>query len=139
MNTDGTLDTGFAIGSGTNGIVQSITFQPDGKILIGGNFTIYNGIAKQNLVRLNSDGTIDTSFNIGGSGANGTGSLYGIAIQPDGKIIIGGNFISYNGTARGYIARLHSNGTLDASYATGVGANSSVYGMTLQTDGKVLI
>ncbi|HOK51661.1 MAG TPA: delta-60 repeat domain-containing protein, partial [Bacteroidales bacterium] len=90
-------DKGFAIGDGTNGNVNSIVIQGDGKIIIGGNFTSYNGTERNRIARLNADGSLDNSFN-SAIGLNNT--VWAIALQSDGKIIIGGNFTSYNGTAR---------------------------------------
>jgi uncharacterized delta-60 repeat protein len=97
--------------------ISSIAIQSDNKILIGGNFTTFNGTSQNCLIRLNADGSKDTSFNIG-SGFNGTVDLKvkSIAIQSDGKILVGGNFLTYNGTNRRHLLRLNSNGTLDTSF-----------------------
>ena len=91
-------DTTFNPGGlGVNGTVNAIAVQPDGKILIGGQFTHYNGdgAASDGIVRLNSNGTLDTTFNYGGAGADLT--VFAMAVQADGKVIIGGSFLSYNG------------------------------------------
>jgi hypothetical protein len=80
------LDTGNP-GTGADGTVVAITLQPDGKILIGGDFTSYNGTPRNRVARLNADGSLDMSFNPG-TGANST--VYALAVQPDGKILIGG-------------------------------------------------
>src|SRR5204862_4034307 len=62
-----------------------------------------------------------------------------VAIQPDGKILIGGMFDTYNGTARGSIARLNTTGSLDTGFNTGSTINSWVETITLQTDGKIIL
>jgi uncharacterized delta-60 repeat protein/uncharacterized repeat protein (TIGR02543 family) len=100
----------FDPGSGANRKVICIVPQgkvaglySTGKILIGGAFTAYNGTARGRIARLNANGTLDTSFDPG-TGANGW--VYSIAVQADGKILIGGEFTAYNGTARGHIARI---------------------------------
>ena len=98
--TPGARDTTFNTGGvGANSSVFAVALQPDGKIVIGGNFTSYNGdaAASDRVMRLNADGTRDTTFNTGGAGVNG--EVAGVAVQPDGKIVIGGNFTSYNGDA----------------------------------------
>ena len=136
LNADGTLDASFNPGTGANGYVNSIALQPDGKVLIGGEFASYNRTTRRRIARLNADGSLDASFNPG-SGANG--SVYSIALQPDGKVLIGGYFTSYNGTSRNRIARLNADGSLDASFNPGTGASSTVYPIALQPDGKVLI
>ncbi|MGB7924015.1 MAG: Calx-beta domain-containing protein [Pyrinomonadaceae bacterium] len=143
LNTNGTLDTSFNMGgTGANGGMDAVTVLPDGKILIGGNFTTYNDDANANdyIARLNTNGTLDTSFNMGGTGANG--SLNAVTVQPDGKIIIGGGFTSYNGDANASdrIARLNANGTLDTTFNYGgTGASNILVEVALQPDGKILI
>ena len=136
LNTDGTLDTTFNIGTGASSWVVTTAIQNDGKIIIGGYFTSYNGTVINHIARLNADGTLDTTFNIG-TGANNT--VETTAIQSDGKIIIGGGFTSYNGTARNHIARLNTDGTLDTTFNPGTGASSYVRTSTIQSDGKIII
>ena len=127
-------DVGLGNGDGANNEVSVIVYQPDGKILIGGFFTVYNGVNKNYIARLNNDGSIDNTFNTG----NGTdGQITAIAVQPDGKIIIGGLFHSFNGIAKYSIARLNYDGTLDNTFTTSV--NSYVRSIVIQSDGKILI
>ena len=117
--------------------------QPDGKILIGGDFTSYNGdaAASDAVMRLNADGTRDTTFNPGGSGV--TQSVGAVAVQPDGKIVIGGLFNSYNGdftAPSDMVMRLNADGTRDTTFnAGGSGADGSVYAVAVQPDGKIVI
>ena len=135
INTDGSFDYTFLIGSGANDYVSSFVTQSDGKIIVCGSFTTFNGVAKNRIVRLNANGTIDTGFVIG-TGADGVVEC--IAMQSDGKIVIGGQFTKFNGTNRKYIARLNSNGSLDTSFDTSNGFNSHVYSVAVQVDGKIL-
>jgi uncharacterized delta-60 repeat protein len=138
LNTDGTLDTTFNPGTGPNNIIETTSIQSDGKIIIGGNFTVYNGIGRNFIARLNTDGTLDATFN-GGTEADNI--VRTASIQSDGKIIIGGDFNSYNGITRNQIARLNTNGTLDTNFNPGTGteANSTVYDSSIQSDGKIII
>lgn len=140
LNTDGSLDTAFNLGTGFNSTVQSITVQPNGKILIGGVFTFYNGIEKNKVARLNDDGVLDLTLDPG-TGANESVSV--VAVKTDGKILIGGNFSSYNDTLIGKLAQLDSNGALDTTFLNpggfGTGGNQSINCMALQSDGKILI
>ncbi|MFA7379816.1 MAG: T9SS type A sorting domain-containing protein [Bacteroidia bacterium] len=136
LNADGSLDASFNPGTGANGDVRTISIQSDGRIMIGGGFTSYNGTGRNYIARLNADGSLDASFNPG-TGANST--VYSTSIQSNGKIIIGGEFTSYNGTGRNYIARLNADGSLDASFNPGTGANNSVYSISIQSDGKIII
>jgi hypothetical protein len=88
LESDGTADNTF--GTGINGNTFSIELQPDGKILVGGIFDEYNGTSVgYGLIRLESDGTIDTTFNIGIGFDN---DVQTIALQSDGKILVGGGF-----------------------------------------------
>ena len=136
VNPDGSLDLSFVPGTGANNSVLSIALQPDGKVLIGGYFTSYNGTARARIARLNADGSLDASFNPG-VGVNQP--VWSIVLQSDGKVVVGGEFTSYNGVGRNYIARANADGSLDPSFAPVAGANSMVRGVALQTDGKVLI
>jgi uncharacterized delta-60 repeat protein len=140
-NTDGTADASF-VGGSSNSIVYSMQIQTDGKIVVGGNFTIISGTSRNYIARLNTDGTIDASFNPG-TGFNNI--VRTLAIQPDGKIITGGDFTSFNGTGRNYIARLNTNGTLDTGFNTGTGFNAgtggygTVISISIQTDGAIVV
>lgn len=136
LNADGSLDTSFDPGTGTSSDVHSIVVQVDGKVLIGGLFTTYNGITRNRIARLNTDGSLDTSFDPG----NGASTrIRSISLQLDGKIVVGGEFTSYNGTARNRVARLNTDGSLDTSFDPGTGANGTIHSIALQADGKVVI
>ncbi|HEX8248916.1 MAG TPA: carboxypeptidase regulatory-like domain-containing protein [Pyrinomonadaceae bacterium] len=114
--------------------VWAIAVQPDGKILIGGDFTSVLGVPRKGIARLNADGTLDTNFNP----YPYSGTIYAIAVQPDGKILIGGNFQYYiGGQPGGYMARLDKDtGAMDsfAPYAAG-----PVYTIAIQPDSKILV
>jgi uncharacterized delta-60 repeat protein len=136
----GDLDYSFAWGGSINGLVRSGAQQPDGKVLIAGEFSTVHGAMRGGIARLNADGTTDYTF----SNLNGlSGSLYTIyslAVQSDGKVIIGGWFKSLNGVGRTNIARLNADGTLDASFRNGLaGTDGIVQSVAAQSDGKVLI
>ena len=145
----GMLDPDFNSGNiGTDGDVYSIALQGNGKIIIAGSFTKYNGTIRNRIARLNSDGSLDTSFNPGNSIATDKVldedeelMISAVAVQNDGKIIIAGNFTSYNGTARNKIARLNSNGTLDTGFNPGTGAAGAddvIACVAIQPDGKII-
>jgi uncharacterized delta-60 repeat protein len=136
LNEDGSLDTSFNPGSGGNGGFSSIALQPDGKILVGGQFTSYDGISRNYISRLNADGSLDLSFN---PGVGGNSIVRSVAIQPNGKILIGGYFPSSSGSNINGIARLNSDGTLDTSFNPGTGVDSDVQSIAIQSDGKILI
>lgn len=136
LNQDGTKDESFVTGTGLNSICYAIVVQPDHKILLGGIFTNYNGINVNRITRLNNDGTIDPGF-IPGSAANN--EVMTLALQSDGKIVIGGKFSNFDGISRTRIARLNSDGTLDTTFLPGSGANNTINKLSLQPDGKIVI
>jgi uncharacterized delta-60 repeat protein len=142
LNSDGTLDASFNTGTGFNNVpgyssnVRSCSIQPDGKIIIGGEFTSYDGTPAGRIVRLNTDGSIDPSFD---TGSGFSGGLWSTLIQPDGKIITTGGFISFNGIPRNFIARLNPDGSNDATFNIGQGANTIVYSSNMQSDGKIIL
>jgi uncharacterized delta-60 repeat protein len=136
LNTDGSVDTSFVIGTGFNSIVNTIALQSDGKMLVGGQFTSYSGVSKNYIIRLNDDGSIDNSFVIG-TGFNNYVNT--IALQSDGKILVGGLFSSYSGVSSNRIIRLNTNGSVDNSFIIGTGFNSTTSSIELQSDGKILV
>jgi len=138
LNTDGTVDSAFNPTAGANNSINSCAVQSDGKIIIGGDFGAFNGVARTRLARLNADGSLDAAF-ISGITSYMSNSIKTVCIQPDGKIIIGGNFNSYNGTLANYIARLNSDSTLDATFSIGDGFDSSVNSIAIQADGKLVV
>lgn len=140
LNSDGSLDAAFNPGAGANNAVHTVAVQADGKIVVGGTFTTFNGVSCGSIVRLNSDGSLDATFNTG-SGVGGVAfpMVSALAIQADGKILVGGYFFAVNGMPRYGIARLHNNGSLDASFDTSVGASTQVYTLAVQPDGRLLL
>lgn len=136
MNLNGTLDTSFNSGAGPDAAVYSIAVQSDGRVLIGGDFTVYNGVPRGQIARLNVDGSLDTTFN---PGLGPNGSVRTIALQRDGRILIGGLFTSVNGSARNYVARLNIDGSVDSSFNPVGGPDDYVVTVVAQDDGKIVI
>jgi uncharacterized delta-60 repeat protein len=138
LNTNGTADTGSSWnqGVGLNGQVNYLSIQSDGKIIAGGGFTTYSGSSSTRIIRLNTDGTRDATFNVGTGGANST--VYTTEVQSDGKILIGGLFTQYSGSTSNYIARINTNGTKDNTFNVGTGFDSAVYNLYVQPDQKII-
>ena len=139
LKPDGALDNSFASGlANQSDLVSAIRQQPDDKILIAGSFNFVSGVARTNLARLNPNGTLDGSFLNGLIGPDRT--VQSMALQSDGRILIGGDFISVNGTAQMKVARLQSDGSLDDTFPSGLTDSLDfVIAVAVQTDGKVLI
>jgi len=149
LNSDNTIDTTFCINASDNSKFNAssyVTSQPDGKVLIGGSFSNYNGTSGRNyLVRLNSDGTLDTAFCANAvDGSKFSSFPYEMAVQSDGKILVGGFFTNYAGTTnRNQLIRLNSDGTLDTAFCAnavdGGKFSNTVYSIAIQSDGKILV
>ena len=135
LNSNGSKDTTFDIGTGFGSGVNSIAIQSDGKILVGGAFTTFTGSTQNNLIRLNSDGSKDTTFDIGTGFGSGVNS---IAIQSDGKILVGGAFTTFTGSTQNNLIRLNSDGSKDTTFDIGTGFNGTVYSIPIQSDGKIV-
>lgn len=136
LNTDGTVDTAFNPGAGW--WVWCLVVQPDGKILVGGVFSTLAGQPRNLLGRLNSDGSLDTQFDPGLTG----GGVRSLALQADGKILVGGGLTAVQGQARKDLARLNPDGTLDRDFNPGASdprSSASVYSLSLQANGKILV
>jgi len=147
LNSDGTRDTAFTTNTGTaaNGLIRTVKLQPDGKIILAGQFTSWNGTTVGRVVRLNSDGTRDTTFTTNtGTGATNL-AIWTAEVQSGGKIVLGGTFTSWNGATVGEIVRLNSDGTRDVGFSTNVGtagvagSNSAIYKIFSQLDDKLII
>ncbi len=132
LNSDGTIDTSFDVGTGFNYGPKVIVPARDGSgdIYVGGNFTSYNGTPINRIIRLNSDGSMDTAFNVG-TGFNGSPETLVYPSSSSGEFYVGGQFTSYNGTASNHIIRLNSNGSIDTSFNVGTGFNSTVNSITV--------
>lgn len=152
INFDGTLDTPFsdtAGSNGFNGVVNAIAIQPNGKILVGGDFTQYQlpNHPVGRIVRLNIDGSIDHTFNFTGSTSNAgfNGTVNSIKVQSDGKILVGGDFTNYNGTAAvvNRLIRLDSIGNVDQTFKTNInlfgGFNGNIYDIELTKQNKIIV
>lgn len=141
LNPDGSLDTSFLAKVKIGGPfpnVFALALQPDGKILVGGNFGEVNGESRNGIARLNADGSLDATFNPG----KGTGyyrDVYSVAIQADGKILVGGNFRQFDNHDRQDLARLHPDGRLDLDFTTGTSGRSVVNFVGVQPDGKIIV
>jgi len=139
INSDGSLDSSFSSGIDTGYSINRIELLSSGRILIVGDFNSYDGVTAYYFAKINSNGSLDTTFSLGENmGFNS--EIYAIAIQPDGKIIVGGSFTVFDNTPRNYIARLNSDGTLDTSFTQpGDGFDNSTSSIAIQPDGKILV
>jgi uncharacterized delta-60 repeat protein len=139
LNANGTLDTTFTPAN-LNNIVRALALDANGKVLVGGGFTIVDDEplispatrrTRERLCRLNTNGTLDTTFNPGAFGS----TVFAIVVQGDGKIVVGGQF-SASTSPRERLARLTADGTVDSTFPT---ADSTVRALAVQTNGQILV
>jgi uncharacterized delta-60 repeat protein len=138
----------------SNESVYALTLQPDGKVLVGGSFTTpvsdpesgwEYSVPSHLLVRLNTDGTRDTGFEVTAGFIDPespftSSFVYTIAVQPDGGILAGGSFTAFKGARLTALARLHADGTLNNTFDAAIdGAGAYVRSILLQPDGRILI
>ena len=148
LNTNGALDMAFDPGAGTRyqlqgGTVFSGAIQRDGKVLIGGVFDQVGSTPRQNLARLQSNGSLDTSLRsvtMTETNADPDSAILAVLLLPDERILIGGNFNSVNGQPRNGIARLLQNGAVDMDFDPGRGfEGGSVGAIALESSGQVIV
>lgn len=137
LNADGSIDTSFIV-SALVGSIKAIALQPDGKIMIGGDFTINS---RHNIARLHPNGVNDNTFvNPVGYWLGPDNPVNTIAIQADGKIIIGGNFFHYGPHDTPYrLARLNPNGSFDATFNPQCSISVGYDVVKIRPDGKILV
>lgn len=146
ISANGTSDKSFKLTSAPYGAWDA-AIDSSGKFLLVGGFTQVNGVTNSGVARVNSDGSLDSSFTPrAGVAANlGSFGVYTVAIQPDGKILLGGRFDSCNGVLRRNLARINPDGTLDSAYDAAPALAEiepsawTVNRIALQSDGKALI
>ncbi|MBD3581179.1 T9SS type A sorting domain-containing protein [Flavobacterium selenitireducens] len=147
LNADGSLDTSFSVGTGFNHYVHSVKQMSNGKYIVVGRFTAYNGVGKYKILRLNADGSLDTTFHspvtIGTGGNVNTGfdhEIRNVAVQADGKVITTGGIYYLNGTLYSGVIRLNQNGTRDTSFVIPVQYKSVLFdNITILPTGAILI
>ncbi|HTG43291.1 MAG TPA: delta-60 repeat domain-containing protein [Verrucomicrobiae bacterium] len=133
----GSIDLSFDAHLSTFAAVYILVAQPDGKILIGGAFQSVGEVARANVARLNSDGTLDPTFNPGT--AVDTGYVTAIAVDQFGRILLGGNFSSSDYSAPNNLARLNSDGSVDYSLDPGLYVDGAVNALALQDEDYIVI
>lgn len=151
LSADGSVDLSFDPkfpGAGTGGWLNALTLDPEGKVLVSGLFTRVDGTPRGGIVRLNPDGSVDATFDPGTGATHAFGAaawVASIAVQPDGKILLNGDFEFFNGLRRGGLARLHADGSLDTSFRLDASSEPTFHfgrfdaPMVVAPDGKVLI
>jgi uncharacterized delta-60 repeat protein len=135
LENNGSLDPTFSAGQGLDGNIGFMRLQLDGRMLIAGEFTNYNGTGRSRIARIFPDGSLDTAFD---PGAGFSGQLRSLMIQPDGKILVGGSLGTFNGVQVGNVCRLQTTGRLDGSFTIDRRLSGSVDVLSVQFGNKVV-
>jgi uncharacterized delta-60 repeat protein len=144
INSNGFRDTSFNIGTGFNNTVEIVMVDTNNKVLVGGEFTQFNGNNKGGLVRLNSDGSLDTTFSGLTTGFSGATPipfrLVNEILEYGGKYYVSGNWSTYNGSPVPDIVRLNQDGSLDTTFsAITYSAATRIIALGIQSTGKIIV
>ncbi|MEO8426494.1 MAG: Calx-beta domain-containing protein [Verrucomicrobiota bacterium] len=160
LDPDGTVDLSFQpdkfepATTDNEVFLEALQLLPSGKIVVGGSFGFVGGIPRRNLAWLNTDGSLDKSLDAGTIAQHGNSGgvedeysgVMTLALQPDGKLLLGGSFGRFDGPHQPFIARLNPNGSLDPTFDAGTFGSSfddygrpGVYAIAVQPDGQILI
>jgi uncharacterized delta-60 repeat protein len=129
---DGHLDCGFVPSLQKGFIATALALQPDEKVLVS---QLAGSAYAGGIVRLNTNGTQDITF----TGPTGGYGIEAVALQSDGKVLVGGSFSALNGIARDLIARLNADGSVDSSFDPGPPPHTGVRAIAVQTNGKIIL
>lgn len=147
LNREGSLDAAFDAGLGVNSAtapfceVTCLVVQPDGKILLGGSFDRVGRQTRHGIARLNADGSLDPAFNPDTGGLltpGATPGVFCIALQPDGKIIFGGQFTHVGDERRNGLARVNADGSIDKTFNPSP-TPAQFLALAVLEDGKILV
>ncbi len=139
LTSSGSVDASFT-SFAMDGVVNNLVIQPDGKIIIIGTFTKVLGVPTRNIARLLPDGSVDLTFNSGNGFSQYAGAQPNIVkLLTDGKILVGGEFTSYNDVTRNRLVILNANGSLECAFDPFGGPSGQLLDVAVQADKKILI
>ncbi len=145
LNSDGSIDTGLAVtggGQGFTGDPKTVVRAQDGSgdFYVGGDFTAYKGVTVENIVRINSDGSLDTGFAVTGTNGGFDNQVDALLPMPDGDVYVGGSFVNYKASSTRYLVRLNADGSSDAGFAIpGTGFDDQVSDIRTAPDGRLFV
>lgn len=142
LREDGGLDTTFVVGTGLNSTPDVVLVQSDDKVIVGGFFNDYNGDTVNRVIRIDTEGALDNTFDTG-TGPNAR--IHGGLVDDDDKVVLVGEFTEFDGPiVADYMVRLTANGAIDSSFwatpigGSGPGPNAAVHGVIKEGDGYVI-
>jgi hypothetical protein len=142
LNNKGEIDYSFQSGFGFNSVLyagESFNKQSNGKYIATGSFSSYSGISSSRIARINSDGTYDTTFNVGTGFAGSYNITLGSDFDSNNNVYVGGVFNTYQGNSSPNIVKIKNDGSYDSSFSVGSGFNNVVNSVFVRTDNKICI
>ena len=133
----GSIDASFTPQLNAGAQIYVVAIQPDGQILVGGQFDSIGNVPIANVARLNPDGSLDGTFNP--SYAADQGFVTALVMQSDGKILVGGSFYSSYGLGPNNLVRLNPDGSVDNNFDYGLYLDGPVNAIAVQTDGGIVL
>ncbi len=124
--------------AGVNGTISAVVATTDGKVYIGGRFNRIGNEPIGNLARLDADGTLDKTF-VADAAAGVEGTVFALAIDAQGGLIVGGFFNQAHGTEVKNLARYLPSGELDSKFSTAGGPNGKVLALAILSDGTIVV
>jgi len=139
LNDDGSLDTSFDPGTGTDGDIQNLTLDAAGRVLIVGRFSTINGVARRAAARLLANGSLDTNFDVQFTSSTSLRANVVMA-RPGGQILIGGNALETTGVSgTSHLIQFTQTGARDSSFTAYGLSSGETNTLLLQPDGRVLV
>lgn len=136
LKADGALDPAFRVGTGTDLPVFAMARGPGGTLVVGGEFTSVQGLSAARIARILPDGAVDSTFQ---TWSAADGPVDTLAVDGEGRTVIGGRFGRVEGRVRGGVARLDGAGRLDTAFAGGLGASGTVRVVAVDGQDRVLV
>lgn len=133
---NGDKDTTFQVAKGVNGRIFNLLLQADDKIIVYGDFSSYDDISRNNIARVNVDGSLDTTFQ---PNLNFQPKVHFAALQPNGKIIILRDAVNFLGATKNGLTRLNTDGSIDSFFNPGSSANGTIERIFVLSNGKIMI
>ncbi len=139
LNSNGLRDATFAPTQDPDGAVWALAIGTSNQVVIAGDFTMIGEVPRAHIARYNADGSLDLSFDPGANAPDDT--VWCLALQPDGKVVIGGWFTHLGGQALAGLARLNADGSADTAFNAnlGFGVDGTVYAVAVQGGTKIVI
>ena len=139
FNVDGTEDESFTspkFHGDYDGYIRDIKQQSSGKLIVVGHFTEIDGVTYNRIVRLNTDGSVDETFDVG-TGLNNNALV--CKILSDNSVIVGGSFTEYDGEVVGRIVKMNVDGVFNNTFSDNASRGNNVFAIEVDANNDVYL